>query len=617
MIKFSTICLFLALCIPVFAQHYDAEVLYANTSIEVDRGSLIKNITYEIRINNRGGERFTQVEIPYSSLNKLSKIDAYIKDAGGRVVKKLKKSDLTTRSSISDFSLYEDESVQSFTLKHNTYPYTIVYSYQIKQSDFLYLTYWMPVIHQGVPTLAADLDVSVPIDYGLRFQQKQVDDFKVDTLGNCLTYHWRASYKELIKSEVLSPPMPELLPSVAIVPVDFNFERNGSFKDWASYGHWQFDLLRNLNELPAFEKERIQGMIQDVSDVKEQIKILYHYLQDETRYINVTIETGGLKPYPASYVAHNKYGDCKALTNYFKALLDFVQIPAYYAKVYAGSPNDEIEKEFPSQQFNHAILYVPHEEGDLWIDCTSKTPLNYIGTFIQNRDAFVVDDNKSHFLRIPALQPEDVLVSRNVAISYDPKEAHLSFESHLRGADYERILHLATGYNETDKARIVRNFVVPEGFHLVDYQIDKPDRDSASITMRYNVRSQQVYKHYGNDILLSNIAFALPAFEKPQYRSLPLQIDHPIYETDTLVYELPHGYSLNPGSKDVALSSRYGEYQLEILEDGQSIKVVKSLLINAGLYPKSEYAAFYDFYRQILTVENSTILSFQKNIPLL
>src|SRR5690554_5772878 len=174
MIKFSTLCLFLALCIPVFAQHYDAEVLYANTSIEVDRGSLIKNITYEIRINNRGGERFTQVEIPYSSLNKLSKIDAYIKDAGGRVVKKLKKSDLTTRSSISDFSLYEDESVQSFTLKHNTYPYTIVYSYQIKQSDFLYLTYWMPVIHQGVPTLAADLHVSVPRDYRLSFQNQQV-----------------------------------------------------------------------------------------------------------------------------------------------------------------------------------------------------------------------------------------------------------------------------------------------------------------------------------------------------------------------------------------------------------------------------------------------------------
>src|SRR5690554_1060535 len=112
MIKFSTICLFLTLGIPVFAQPHDAEVLYHKTAIEVDKGRLTKNVSYQIRINNRAGERFSQVEIPFSKLNKVSNIEALIKDAGGRVVRKLKKADLTTRSAISDISLYEDDFVK-------------------------------------------------------------------------------------------------------------------------------------------------------------------------------------------------------------------------------------------------------------------------------------------------------------------------------------------------------------------------------------------------------------------------------------------------------------------------------------------------------------------------
>ena len=99
------------------------------------------------------------------------------------------------------------------------------------------------------------------------------------------------------------------MPSVTIIPVEYNYAISGSFKDWISYGNWQFDLLQGLNELPDIEKSKILTLIKDIKDEKEKMKILYHYLQDETRYINITIETGGLKPYSATYVSTNKYGD--------------------------------------------------------------------------------------------------------------------------------------------------------------------------------------------------------------------------------------------------------------------------------------------------------------------
>src|SRR5690606_13605749 len=135
-----------------------------------------------------------------------------------------------------------------------------------------------------------------------------------------------------------APSPLEYLPAVMVVPKHFEYIKNGSFKDWVSFGNWQFDIMQGLNELPDKEKNKIQSILKDIDQDKEKIKALYHYLQDETRYINITIETGGLKPYPANYVAKNKYGDCKALTNYFKSILDYINIPSYYSIVYAGSP---------------------------------------------------------------------------------------------------------------------------------------------------------------------------------------------------------------------------------------------------------------------------------------
>ena len=133
MTKISLIIGFISFQILSFSQDYDAELIVQQTNIEINNNKLTKDLYYEIKIYNRAGEKYTKITIPYSKLYKLSKIEAYIKDSNGRIVKKLKKSEIVERSSISNFSFYEDDFVKEFTLKHNSYPYTIVYSYQIQQ----------------------------------------------------------------------------------------------------------------------------------------------------------------------------------------------------------------------------------------------------------------------------------------------------------------------------------------------------------------------------------------------------------------------------------------------------------------------------------------------------
>ncbi len=596
-----------------FSQNYDAELTLHKTKIEVKKGKLTKKILYEIKINNRAGERYARVQIPFSKLIKLKKLKAYIKDANGKVIKKLKKRDIVEKSAISDFSFYEDDFVQEFTLKHNVYPYTLVYSYKTQEKEFLNIDYWLPIINSQIPTRNAELEVSVPKDYKIIYKNQLVDKPQIDTVKNKIVYQWKTSYTNLVKSESYSPPMVNFLPKVVVNPIHFHFDKNGSLKDWKSFGNWQYELLQGLNELPEMEKYKIENLLENIDDDKEKIRVLYHYLQDETRYINVTLETGGLKPYSATYVAKNKFGDCKALTNYFKAMLEYINIPAYYTKIYAGNPILKVDKNFPSQQSNHIILYVPLKDEDIWLDCTSDGAFNYLGTFTQNRDAFLVSKDSSRFVKTPKLKPIDNLKSRKIEVGFNPpNSANVKVATTYNGDWYEDISQINRNYNDADKLRIIRKYFVENGFQLKDYKITSYHRDTTTIKLSYNATTQNIYKNYGNDILINNILFDLPYFAKPKTRKLPVQLDYPIYQTDTISYEIPNGYKLNKNSVHFSVNTKYGKYKLDINKKENRIIVTKSLLIYAGYYSVEEYKDFYSFYYRVLELENTKHITFSK-----
>lgn len=601
----------LFLSLNAIGQHPDAELMEHTTTIQVDHKKLTKEVIFRLKINNRAGEKHTKVTLPFSELDKLKKISAHIEDAQGQIVKKLRGRDIIERSAISEISFYEDDFVKEFTLKHNSYPYTIVCSYKREQSEYLFIEAWVPVRDVRVPTHNATLSITLPHDFPFSYTGSQVGE-PVESLNQLgQTYRWKTSYTDILKGEPLAPSLVQLLPHLLIVPQQFTFDKEGSLESWGHYGNWQNTLLVGQNTLPEWEKDKIRSLLQGIDSNREKIRVLYHYLQDETRYINITIETGGLKPYPADYVARNKYGDCKALTNYFKSVLDFVGIKAYYTKVYVGTPIKHIDTDFPSQQFNHVILYIPQEDEDIWLDCTSDAAFGYLGTFTQNRRAFVVESDSSHFIRTPSLKPADVLERRKIVMAYSDPLAIVKYQNRYRGEMYETFLSLAKDYSASEKSRIVTNYLIGSGEDLQSFAIRQQHRDSTAIEFVYTVTSPNIYKHYGNDLILHNVPFDLWTLEKPADRQLSLQLDAPVCKTDTLLYNMPSGYSMTD-SLHYHLKEPYGEYSYEAFAQNGTITVVKKLLIHAAEYPLSDYANFYQFYKKVIDHENTPHLLLSK-----
>jgi len=441
-------------------QQQDAEIIRYVSLVEAGKDHLAQTDSVTLQINNREGERYSEISIPYSKEDRISDLGAWIETADGVRIRGIKKSEIVERSAISGSSLYEDHYKKCFQLKHNVYPYRVVYTYKISSRCFITWAWWTPVVDDELPTRSASLRVIVTGNIPFSRFEGNISGPLIDSAAAKISMEWSSSYEHPVKQEIFSRPG-KVNPFVIVIPRDFFYDIPGSTRDWRSYGEWQYHLIRDAEQLPGEEKNTISALIQGVTDKREIVKRIYHYLQDHTRYINVSIGTGGLKPYPAEYVSINKYGDCKALTIYLKALLSYAGIESFYANVYAGEQPMDLIPGFAGPQFNHVVLAVPLNKDTLWLESTAATnPTGYMGTFTQNRTAFLVSEGKSRLVRIPALTREDNLAVTR--LDYDIRldgNAKVSVSSLFHGRYFEMLNQLHHDYTDHEKEQIIRDYM--------------------------------------------------------------------------------------------------------------------------------------------------------------
>jgi hypothetical protein len=87
----------------------------------------------------------------------------------------------------------------------------------------------------------------------------------------------------------------------------------GDMSTWKGFGKFIYELSKGRDVLPDDIKQQVKSLTARASSDVEKIKILYDYLQKNTRYISIQLGLGGWQPFEATYVAKKGYGDCKAL----------------------------------------------------------------------------------------------------------------------------------------------------------------------------------------------------------------------------------------------------------------------------------------------------------------
>jgi hypothetical protein len=609
---------FLSILLPVilfssflFAAGPDTELRFYSTRYEIKDEKLTETDTFIIQINNRRGETYCDVVIPFSDDNPLVHFSAYIADTLGNVIRQLKKSEYSDQNQVSYSSLYQDHFVRKFTLKHNVYPYRICYSYQVIRRQFISIDSWSPVIANDVPTRKARLTVILPKTYLLHIWQENTPSPRKVQLPDYETYVWDATYDGNMRDETLSPPLSDFFPTVVLVPFRFFYGLPGSTESWEDYGEWQVHLMEGLDILPATEKKIVDDLVKDIHDKRKIIEILYHYMQDHTRYVNLTIDIGGMKPYPAEYVVANRYGDCKALTNYMKSLLSYAGIESFCTDVNAEDQPGKILTGIPSPQFNHVVLTVPLGNDTLWLENTNNAgPFGYIGTRLQNRIGLHIEKGKSRLVRVPALKPEDVLQSDKINFYFGKatEKAKVDISTVYRGAGFEMLNSLMMDYPRDIQNNYIHDHLPFQSFELQNWFLIRDGRDARSIRLKALIEADHTLKALGNDQYFSIFPLSLPEFSSPKARKLPVQISCPVAHSDTLIYHLATDYGKVELPENTKIANRFGTYEISFVNDKGAVLIYRNFILYTGIIPLSDYTELYNFISTVRQLEKRKIL---------
>jgi hypothetical protein len=176
----------------------------------------------------------------------------------------------------------------------------------------------------------------------------------------------------------------------------------GGCRTWQEYGAWIAHLNAGLDDLDSSSAKKTRLLVSQCVDRQDTIRVLYEYLQRNTHYFYTGLGIGGTRPIPAAEVAGYGYGDCKALSNYMKAMLKTVGIDSWYTLVKSGK-GAKLASEIPCSQFDHVILCIPNPTDTLWLECTDpEIPFGFLGSFTCDRDVLAITPEGGKLLHTPA-----------------------------------------------------------------------------------------------------------------------------------------------------------------------------------------------------------------------
>ena len=339
-------------------------------------------------------------------------------------------------------------------------------------------------------------------------------------------------------------------------------------------------------------------------------------MQGKTRYISVQVGIGGWKPMYASDVDRLGYGDCKALTNYTKSLLDEVGVASYYTIIYGDSNIRNIDDKFSATQGNHAILCLPNNGDYVWLECTSQTdPFGYIANFTDDRDALIITPNGGEIVHTTVYNDEDNVLNTKAIVELDVS-GNIVAEVNLEALGsqfrtHERLLY-KTHKNQELHYKEYWDYI--NNLSIVSKAF-KNDKDAIIFTENVSVEALKYASKAGNRLLFQPNIFNRVSDAPPRYkkRELPVEVDRGFVDYDEFVIKLPSSIQVEALQDDISISNKFGEYEFSIKQVNENELLFKrKFLLRKGNFPKEDYKDFRAFWLKVVRYDKSKIALIQK-----
>jgi hypothetical protein len=394
----------------------------------------------------------------------------------------------------------------------------------------------------------------------------------------------------------------------------FNLEGvDGNAITWKEFGKWWSDkILVGTDELPIETRAKMKALVGDEKDPIIKAKIIYKYIQGKSRYVSIQEGIGGWKPMLVRDVDRLGYGDCKALSNYTKALLNAVDVPSYYTKLYGSRDIQNIESDFVSQQGNHIILTIPNGDNYVFLECTSQDdPFGYQANFTDDRDVLVLKPDGGEIIRTKKYQNKDnAQISKGSYSLSEMGDFSGKIEIVSEGSQYGQKYRLETA-PPTEMEKHYKSYWNNINNLKINKNTFSNDKEKVKFTESLEISAE----HYGT-FSNNKLIFVLDAFNQTsgsvkriRNRKNPFEISRGYFDIDEIAVALPTGFNIESLPNNFELNTKFGEYKTEIIKkDNSNLIYKRSIFIKKGLYKNTEYDEYRLFLEQISRNDNAKII---------
>ncbi len=528
-------------------------------------------------------------------------------------LKVFKEKDFKDSNANDGFSVVTDSRVKSLDYQHlSSYPFIAEYSYEYTTSNTAQIPGFYPLNHTFENVISYNYTINFPENLGLKSLEHNFVNQPIEVTKNSNSINYKVTNLKFKEREQLAVEYKKNNPYAQFGLQKFNLEGvNGEVATWKDFGVWYHkNFILNQQELLPQTVQKVKELTQNISDPLQKAKILYEYMQSKTRYISVQLGVGGFKPFPAKYVDQKGIGDCKALSNYMMALLKAADVESFVTIVKAGNTLEDIREDLVSVQGNHMILALPYGSEYKFLECTSQTnPFAYQGDFTDNRNVIIIKPDGAIIYKTPA---SDSSLNKEITkgkLVFDLQgSVETSFSNSYYGIEYENYNEFYLLEKDKQNASLKSRYSLLKNIDHITYNF-QDNKDAIVYKEDITLKTKPFIKVMGNQYIIplnivNPILYNLKTYKN---RESDFYLGRGTTHETEFTIELPVGAIITFVPESKTVKSEFGEYNLSISNQNNSILLKRTFIDKGGYFSKDKYEALRKFYEEISLIESAKL----------
>jgi hypothetical protein len=259
---------------------------------------------------------------------------------------------------------------------------------------------------------------------------------------------------------------------------------------------------------------------------------------------------------------------------------------------------------------------VPGDKDTTWLECTSQTsPAGYMGSFTGNRKALLIGDDGGYVVNTPQYQAQHNQQIRKVQATLDSKgDLIAEVNTHFTGLQQEQahdLIHAAT--------KEEREKYLNRALSISTYQVDKftytekpgfiPEVDEylhITATGFANTGGKRIF------IMPNLFNQSSTKLSEDSLRKFSIQFNQAYLDIDTVNIQLPTGYELEAGPKDITIQNAFGEFSMKYAYKNQQITLIRYRKSDIKSFPAADYPKLVEFTNAIYKADHSRMVFVKK-----